>query len=79
MITGGVGTIILTYLSYVKVGLGQDIGSRPLLLLGVLLVVLGVQMVTSGLVADMVMRTYHESQHKPIYHVREQLIEQETN
>lgn len=44
-------------------------------MLGVLMVVLGVQMVTTGLIADMVMRTYHESQDKPIYHVREHLAE----
>jgi glycosyltransferase involved in cell wall biosynthesis len=76
---GTVGGLILTYLTFVKLGLGQDIGNRPLLMLGVLLVVLGVQMVTSGLVADMVMRTYHESQNKPIYHVREQLVSHTEN
>jgi glycosyltransferase involved in cell wall biosynthesis len=70
---GAVGTIILGYLSYVKLILGEDIGNRPLLMLGILLMVLGVQMITTGLIADMVMRTYHESQKKPIYYVREQL------
>lgn len=71
--TGGIGSLMLLYLAFVKLVLGQDIGDRPLLMLGVLLVVLGVQMVTSGLVADMVMRTYHESQEKPIYFIREHL------
>jgi glycosyltransferase involved in cell wall biosynthesis len=71
---GGIGSLFLLYLSYVKLFLGQDIGNRPLLMLGILMVVLGVQMVTTGLVADMVMRTYHESQKKPIYHVRERLV-----
>lgn len=73
MITGGIGTLILLYLAAVRLILGQDIGDRPLLMLGVLLVVLGVQMVSTGLIADMVMRTYHEAQGKPIYHVREHL------
>lgn len=73
-ITGGLGGIIGLYLVYVKFGLGQDIGDRPLLLLSVLLVVLGVQMISTGLVADMVMRTYHESQNKPTYYIREQLL-----
>lgn len=70
---GSIGGIILAYLSFVKLFLGEDIGDRPLLMLGILLAVLGVQMVTTGLIADMVMRTYHESQNKPIYHVRERL------
>lgn len=72
-IVGAIGSVILSYLGFVKLVLVQDIGDRPLLMLGILLVVLGVQMVTTGLVADMVMRTYHESQNKPIYHVREHL------
>jgi hypothetical protein len=75
---GGIGALFLFYLTIVKLLLGQDIGDRPLLMLGILMVVLGVQMVTTGLVADMVMRTYHESQDKPIYHVRERLVSGET-
>lgn len=77
MVTGGLGAVILLYLAYVRLILLQDIGTRPLLTLGVLLVVLGVQMVSTGLIADMVMRTYHESQGKPIYHVREHLRQEE--
>jgi Zn-dependent protease with chaperone function len=67
------GFLIGLYLTFVKLALGQDIGSRPLLLLAVLLVILGVQMVSMGLVAEMVMRTYHEAQDKPIYVIREEL------
>ncbi|XWX02787.1 glycosyltransferase family 2 protein [Aggregatilineales bacterium SYSU G02658] len=70
---GGVGAVILLYLGYVRIVLAQDIGDRPLTLLGILLVVLGVQMISTGLIADMVMRTYHESQGKPTYHIREHL------
>jgi glycosyltransferase involved in cell wall biosynthesis len=76
---GGIGSLILAYLAFVKLFLGQDIGDRPLLMLGVLMVVLGVQMVSTGLIADMVMRTYHESQAKPIYHVRERLVREDSN
>ncbi len=68
-----VGILLGIYLTVVKVALGQDIGSRPLLLLAVLLVILGVQMVSMGLLAEMVMRTYHEVQNKPIYVIRESL------
>jgi glycosyltransferase involved in cell wall biosynthesis len=71
----GVGGILGLYLSVVKLALGQDIGSRPLLLLAILLMVLGVQMITMGLLGELVVRTYHESQGKRIYVVREILEE----
>ena len=41
------------------------------MLLAILLVVLGVQFVSIGLLGEMLVRTYHESQGKPIYRVRE--------
>ena len=59
---GGLGMLIGFYLTFVKLVLGQNIGNRPLLLLAVLLVILGVQMVSMGLLAEMVMRIYHEAQ-----------------
>lgn len=64
------GVLAGLYLTYHKVILGENIGQRPLLLLAVLLVVIGVQLVTMGLLGEMVTRTYHESQDKPIYIVR---------
>jgi glycosyltransferase involved in cell wall biosynthesis len=67
------GGAILAYLGIVKVFLGQPIGDRPLTLLGILLFVVGVQFITSGLLAELVTRTYYESQGKPIYTVREEL------
>lgn len=72
-VIGGIGALILLYLGYVRIVLAQDIGDRPLTLLGILLLVLGVQMISTGLIADMVMRTYHESQSKPPYYIREHL------
>lgn len=68
-----IGTLLGLYLTYVKLVLGQDIGSRPLLLLAVLLVLVGVQLVAMGLLGELVVRTYYESQGKPIYVVREVL------
>lgn len=67
------GVLILLYLAFERLVLLNDIGDRPLLNLGILLVVLAVQMISTGLIADMVMRTYHESQNKPIYYVRDHL------
>jgi glycosyltransferase involved in cell wall biosynthesis len=68
-----VGSIILLYLGVVRLFLQQDIGNRPITLLGILLLVVGVQLVTSGLLAELVTRTYYESQGKSIYTVREEL------
>ncbi len=65
------GALILGYLALVKVFQGQAIGNRPLLLLGILLVFTGVQLVTLGLLAELQARTYHESQDKPTYVIRE--------
>jgi glycosyltransferase involved in cell wall biosynthesis len=49
----------------------QSIGNRPLLLFGILLVFTGVQLLTLGLLAEIQARTYHESQNKPTYAIRE--------
>jgi glycosyltransferase involved in cell wall biosynthesis len=70
-LSAAIGILIGLYLTFVKLALGEDIGGRPMLLLAVLLVVIGVQLVTMGLIGEMTIRTYHESQNKPIYIVRE--------
>ena len=49
----------------------QSIGNRPLLLFAILLIFTGVQLVTLGLLAELISRTYHESQNKPTYVIRE--------
>ncbi|MEH2067967.1 MAG: glycosyltransferase family 2 protein [Nostoc sp.] len=65
------GTLIGIYLTFIKLALGEMIGNRPLLILAVLLLVTGVQLFCFGLLAELLMRTYHESQGRPIYRVRE--------
>jgi len=69
----GAGSALGLYLSYVKLVLKEDIGDRPLLTLAVLMMIVGVQMISMGLLGELVVRTYHESQDKPIYVVREKL------
>ena len=70
-VVGALGSLLGFYLTVFKLLTENKIGERPLLQLAVLLIVLGVQFISTGIVADMIMRTYHESQHKPIYHIRE--------
>ena len=71
LLMGGAGLAITGYLGYVRLFGGQAIGDRPLLLLGILLIFAGMQFLTLGLLAELQARTYHESQNKPIYAVRE--------
>ncbi|MGD1853058.1 MAG: glycosyltransferase family 2 protein [Leptolyngbyaceae cyanobacterium] len=59
------------YLAFIKIILQAEIGNRPLLLLAVVLFISGIQLLSVGLLAELMMRTYHESQKRPIYRVRE--------
>jgi glycosyltransferase involved in cell wall biosynthesis len=67
------GLGISLYLTFLRIFMAQPLADRPLLLLGVLLIVLGVQLIMMGLIGELVVRTYHEAQDKPIYMVREAL------
>ncbi|NJK62876.1 MAG: glycosyltransferase family 2 protein [Synechococcaceae cyanobacterium SM2_3_1] len=71
LLATSLGFCLGLYLVILKLGLGQDIGDRPLLILAVLLVLAGIQLFCFGLLAELLMRTYHESQDRPIYRVRE--------
>jgi glycosyltransferase involved in cell wall biosynthesis len=64
------GFVVCTWLAVEKLAFHARLSDRPLLLLGVLLIVVGLQLVSLGLVADVVSRTYHESQDKRPYYVR---------
>lgn len=55
------GALILAYLAFIKIFLGEDIGGRPLLMLGILLVVMAVQFISTGILAELIARTYFES------------------
>ena len=68
-----VGLLLALYLLAQKLLANADIGNRPLLLVAVLAIVAGVQLFCFGLLAELQMRTYHESQGRPIYRVRETL------
>ena len=67
---GGVGMGILGYLAFLRLFLDTAIGGRPLLQLGVLLFLTGVIFINFGLLGELLVRTYHESQGKPTYVLR---------
>jgi len=70
IITAFLGFLIALFLSYVKLVQKQSIGDRPLLLLAVLLIFLGFQFISMGLLGELAVRTYHEAQNKPIYFIK---------
>jgi len=71
LVAGGTGLAITGYLGYIRLTTTQGIADRPLLLLGMMLLFVGVQLVTFGLLAELLARTYYESQNKPVYVIRE--------
>lgn len=75
---GTAGGGLLLYLAGIKLLMNQSIGGRPLLLLAILLLILGVQLVGMGLLGEMVARVYHETQRKPIYMVHRIIREVKT-
>jgi glycosyltransferase involved in cell wall biosynthesis len=73
VISGGTGFLIALYLTMQKFVYDVDIGSRPLLFLAILLIFIGFQFVTMGLLGEMLARTYHESQDRTVYVIGEVL------
>jgi glycosyltransferase involved in cell wall biosynthesis len=73
LVMGSIGFIVVIMLVYVKLVMGEQIGDRPLLLLAILLIILGVQMVSIGLIGEIVMRIYQDAQSRPRYMTRERL------
>ncbi len=69
--SGLVGIALALYLTVQKFLYDLDIGNRPLLLLAILLIFIGIQFITMGLLGEMLARTYHESQARPVYVVGE--------
>ncbi|MGY6650440.1 glycosyltransferase family 2 protein [Wenyingzhuangia sp. IMCC45574] len=69
LVFAGIGMVINMYLLVLKL-MGEDIWGRPLLILGVLMVVMGIQFFTVGIIIDLLMKTYYESQKKRPYNLR---------
>ena len=81
IISAGLGSLVALYLALLKIGgavtggaagfRAVRIGDRPLLMLAILLMFIGVQFLVMGLLAELVVRTYYESQDKAVYHVQQ--------
>ena len=64
------GILINIYLFAIKWGLGEDIGNRPLLIFGMMFILAGIQLFTIGIVMELLIRTYYESQNKRPYRIK---------
>ena len=64
------GVLINLYLLVVKLGFGEDIGTRPLLMFGMMFILAGIQLFTIGIVMELLIRTYYESQKKRPYRIK---------
>ena len=80
---GGVGFFILFlgfiiefYLLILKI-LGHSIGERPLFMVGILFIISGIQLISTGFLAELLMRTYYESQNKKPYVIKEYFVGKE--
>jgi glycosyltransferase involved in cell wall biosynthesis len=70
VVSGGIGFLIALIMTFQRQFMGVPLSDRPLLFLAVLLIFVGIQFISLGLIAELQARTYHESQNKPVYHVK---------
>lgn len=71
LVSGTIGFLIAAYLSVLRLVYYVSLSDRPLLLFAILLILIGIQFISIGLLGEMLSRTYHESQQKPIYFVKQ--------
>ncbi|BCL60943.1 dolichol-phosphate mannosyltransferase [Desulfomarina profundi] len=70
VLCGGIGFLIALIMTIQRQFMGVPLADRPLLFLAVLLIFIGIQFISLGLIAELQARTYHESQSKPVYFVK---------
>ncbi len=73
LVSGAIGLMLAVYTTFERLFLGVPMGSRPLFLLAILMILIGIQFIVIGLLGEMQIRTYYETQNKPIYIVKETL------
>ena len=68
LFTGSIGSLILAWMAVVKFVLGQSIGGRPALILGFFMVIAGLQLLLTGVLAELLIRIYYDGRHAQPYH-----------
>jgi len=65
------GILVTAYLIVMRLFFGQSLADRPLFILSIFIIFIGIQLITMGLLAEILMRVYHEAQNKPTYVVKD--------
>jgi glycosyltransferase involved in cell wall biosynthesis len=73
LVSGAIGFLLAVYTTFERLFLGIPMGNRPLFLLAILMILIGIQFIVIGLLGEMQIRTYYETQNKPTYIVKETL------
>jgi len=73
LLVGSIGSILLAYLGFLKFGLGEDIGNRPLLLVASLLIIASLQFFTTGVLSEILIRIFFQTTNVKSYKVRQPL------
>jgi len=71
LFSGTAGFIITLYLMIMRIFFNQSLADRPLFILSIFMIFIGIQLITMGLLAEMNMRIYHEAQNKPTYVIKD--------
>jgi len=71
ILCGGIGVLVAMVMTIQRQFFGVPLADRPLLFLAVLLIFIGIQFISLGLIAELQARTYHESQNKPVYYIKQ--------
>jgi glycosyltransferase involved in cell wall biosynthesis len=71
ILSGLAGFVLAGYLTVQRLFFAVPLANRPILLLAILLIFIGIQFISMGLLGELQVRTYHESQGKPIYYIKE--------
>jgi glycosyltransferase involved in cell wall biosynthesis len=71
LLSSAIGLLITGVLGFERLFLDVPLANRPLVWLGILLTLMGLQFITMGLLGELLVRTYHESQNKPVYRIAE--------
>lgn len=72
-VVSGIGALLAFYLVFIRLFLNQSIGNRPLLTISILMIIIGLQSMITGMLGELMMRTYFESSNRKTYVVRERL------
>jgi len=73
MVLSGVSLLVLLFLAIRRIFWGVSVMASPLFMMAIMVLILGFQSILMGLIAELLARTYHESQGKTVYHIREKI------